>query len=104
MKLAVSGADVAGEAGDSGATVRKRDEWTVRHILVVVELKMQGHGCGSFSTDEDEPSRACVVTEGYTHGPVAQVVMYNLAHVLRGRAALGHPLPENIPSAVILGL
>jgi hypothetical protein len=47
--------------------------------------------------------RKSVVTKGNKHGPVAQVVMYTLAHVVQGRAALGFAIPEKIPAAVVVG-
>jgi hypothetical protein len=64
---------------------------------------MQDLGCDYFIKDSNDPSRKDVVTKGSKHGPVAQVVMSTLAHVLRGRAALGGSIPQRIPAAVILG-
>jgi hypothetical protein len=85
------------------ARSEQRGDSRYLHILAVAELKMQDHGCGSFSVDTDEPSRANSVTEGHTQGPVAQVIMYNLAQVWRGRVAFGLPVPKRIASAVVVG-
>jgi hypothetical protein len=84
---------VGGEVGD----------WRVWITLAVVEFKLGTTVCdGIARTPGGNVSDKSLRPLQIKHGPLAQVIMYTVAHALRGRAALGE-LPDRVPFAAIAG-
>jgi hypothetical protein len=82
----------------------KEREWKVWLALAAVELKVGTAVCEGISRTSQgavDGNSLCPL-QADKHGPLAQVVLRTVAHVLRGRAALGE-LPDRIPFAVVSG-
>jgi hypothetical protein len=107
VAIASPGGENRGRGKAKKASGKRRSSWTVRHVLAVVGLKREGAACAPFGFKKGQPKELPVVDEesiltaGNAHGPLAQVLLSTLARSLRGRAALGPPLPVQIPTAVL---
>jgi hypothetical protein len=81
------------------------DDWEVWAVLAVVVLNVQGTGVRGLGKNRagnvDHTLMRPLVAS--LHGPLAQGIMYTVAHALRGSAALGMTVPERIPFAVVSG-
>jgi hypothetical protein len=84
---------------------RRDDGWEVWNVLAVADCAVQGRGVRDLAPNRDGnvDHHRLFPLDARAHRALAPAVMNTVARALRGTAALGGPLPERIPFAVVSG-
>jgi hypothetical protein len=87
------------------ACSRRDDGWEVWNVLAVADCTVQGGGVRDLAPNRDGyvDHHRLFPLEARAHRALAPAIMDTVARALRGTAALGGPLPERIPFAVVSG-